>query len=317
MEVSMPAISVLVKPASGSCNMHCDYCFYCDEQKKRRTALYGFMSDRTLKNVIKRTLLRAEGSYSLAFQGGEPTLCGIDFFRNAVKYARQYNRNQAHVSLALQTNGYGITEEWAEFFAENQFLVGISVDGLERIHSSYRHGNDGGDSWQHAMNAIRLFEEHGVEYNILTVVHRETAENILENVYHHKMPDARSLEVLKTTDVSFIKVRRRENARVLANAINEIKDLRVKCINPLLTTLDTPLFVPIMVTPESRNLLRRYLIDNDIYCPVHWPLSDLHKPMTGSKQLFESELSLICDQRYGENDMKRIAVTIKEFLENN
>ena len=176
----MPAISVLIKPASGSCNMHCDYCFYCDEQKNRQTALYGFMSDRTLKNVIKRTLLRAEGSYSLAFQGGEPTLCGIDFFRNAVKYVRQYNRNQVRVSLALQTNGYGITEEWAKLFAEEQFLIGISVDGLERIHSTYRHGNDGGDSWQHAMNAIRLFHQYGVEFNILTVVHRETAENIRE-----------------------------------------------------------------------------------------------------------------------------------------
>ena len=100
-------------------------------------------------------------------------------------------------------------------------------------------------------------------------------------------------------------------------AINEINDYRVKCFNPLLNAHDVPLFVPVLVREDLRNPLRRYLIDNDIYCPVHWPLSDLHKPMTGSKQLFESELSLICDQRYGENDMKRIADTIKEFLKNN
>ena len=145
----------------------------------------------------------------------------------------------------------------------------------------------------------------------------ETAENILENEYHHKMPDERSIEVLKKTDVSYIKARRMENARILTEAINEMNDPRVKCINPLLNTLDTPLFVPIMVTPEFRNPLRHYLIEKDIYCPVHWPLSDLHEPMIGSKQLFESELSLICDQRYDEKDMMRIADTIKEFLKKN
>lgn len=145
----------------------------------------------------------------------------------------------------------------------------------------------------------------------------ETAETILENEYHHKMPDERSIEVLKKTDASYIKARRMENARVLTEAINEMNGSRVRCINPLLNTLDTPLFVPIIVSPELRPPLRRYLIENDIYCPVHWPLSDLHKPMCGSKQLFESELSLICDQRYDEKDMMRIADTIKEFLEKN
>ena len=145
----------------------------------------------------------------------------------------------------------------------------------------------------------------------------ENAETILENEYHHKMPDERSIEVLKKADASYIKARRMENARVLTESINEMNDPRVICINPLLNTLDTPLFVPIIVTPEFRNLLRRYLIEKDIYCPVHWPLSDLHDPMSGSKQLFESELSLICDQRYDAEDMMRIADTIKEFMKKN
>ena len=176
----MPAVGVLIKPASGACNMHCDYCFYCDEAAKREVASYGLMSDRTLKNVIKRTLLRSEGMYSLAFQGGEPTLCGLDFFRNVIRYTQQYNKNHCDIHLALQTNGYGTNDEWAQFFAEHHFLLGVSVDGLERIHNKYRHGNDGGDSYQHCRNAIRLFEQYGVEYNILTVVHRETADNIRE-----------------------------------------------------------------------------------------------------------------------------------------
>ena len=76
----MPPISVLMKPSSGMCNMHCDYCFYCDEAQKRLQKSYGFMSEETLKNVIRKTILRAEGVVSYAFQGGEPTLRGLDFF---------------------------------------------------------------------------------------------------------------------------------------------------------------------------------------------------------------------------------------------
>lgn len=145
----------------------------------------------------------------------------------------------------------------------------------------------------------------------------EEAENSLERKYHHQLPDKRSLEVLKNVDASYIKFRRMENSRDLTLAINEMNDSRVRCINPFLNALDVPLFVPIMVHRDLRNPLRRYLIEKDIYCPVHWPLSDLHKPMIGSKQLFESELSLICDQRYDEEDMMRIANTIEEFLKNN
>lgn len=142
----------------------------------------------------------------------------------------------------------------------------------------------------------------------------EQAETILEEQYHHKMPDQRSLDVLKKTDAMYIKVRRMGNARVLTEAINEMNDERVRCITPILNTKDVPLFVPVVVSPDCRNSLRKYLIEHQIYCPVHWPVSDLHLIMPGSKQLFESELSLICDQRYDANDMNRIAETIFNYL---
>lgn len=174
----MPPISLLLKPASGLCNMHCDYCFYCDEAGKRQQASYGLMSEKTLKNVIRKTILKAEGSCTIAFQGGEPTLCGLDFFQKVPEYVRQYNRHGIRVDLALQTNGYGITEEWCRFFAENHFLIGVSVDGLQWIHDKYRHGKDGSPTWERVMHTIQLFEKYHVEYNILTVVHREIAENI-------------------------------------------------------------------------------------------------------------------------------------------
>lgn len=76
----MPPISLLIKPASGLCNMHCDYCFYCDEATNRKQASYGLMTEQTLKNVIRKTVLKAENMCTIAFQGGEPTLCGLPFF---------------------------------------------------------------------------------------------------------------------------------------------------------------------------------------------------------------------------------------------
>ena len=108
----MPPISVLLKPSSSLCNMSCDYCFYCDEASKREVSSYGFMEETTLKNIIRRTLLRAEGSAAYAYQGGEPTLRGLDFFRKAMEYQKQYNKNHVAVSNALQTNGYALNEEW-------------------------------------------------------------------------------------------------------------------------------------------------------------------------------------------------------------
>ena len=104
----MPAVSVLMKPSSSMCNMSCDYCFYCDEAEKRSQKSFGFMSEQTLKNVIRRTILRAEGMISYAFQGGEPSLRRLDFFEKAVAFQKQYNKNHLQVHKAFQTNGFAI-----------------------------------------------------------------------------------------------------------------------------------------------------------------------------------------------------------------
>ena len=115
----MPAISVLIKPSSGMCNLQCDYCFYCDETEKRLQASYGFMSEETLKNVIRKTILRAEGMISYVFQGGEPTLRGLDFYKKVIEYEHQYNRHHIQVNNALQTNGYLLNDEWCQFLKDN------------------------------------------------------------------------------------------------------------------------------------------------------------------------------------------------------
>ena len=174
----MPPVSVLIKPASGSCNMRCDYCFYCDEASLRRQAFCGLMTPETLKNVIRRCVVPAERSCSIAFQGGEPTLCGLSFFEKAVEYAGHYKRSGVQIRFALQTNGYSLSEEWCRFFVRNHFLVGVSVDGVRETHDCFRRGKENKPSYEQVMRTISLFDRYGVDYNILTVVHRKIAENI-------------------------------------------------------------------------------------------------------------------------------------------
>ena len=177
----MPAISVMLKPSSGMCNMSCDYCFYRDETQKRSQESYGFMSEKTLKNVIRKTMLRAEGMISYAFQGGEPTLRGLDFFEKVVEYQKQYNKNGIQVHNALQTNGLLIDENWCKFLKENQFLVGVSLDGTDEVLDAYRHTRtNGSPTFDLVCNSIRLMESYGVDFNILTVVNQAVAENIQE-----------------------------------------------------------------------------------------------------------------------------------------
>lgn len=174
----MPPVSLLIKPASGSCNMRCDYCFYADEMKKRGTSCYGKMSRETLKAVVEKTYAFAEGSCTFAFQGGEPTLAGLDFFQYFIELQQRFNTSSVPTALAIQTNGYALTAEWADFFAKNHFLVGLSVDGIRYTHDAYRRGADGGDTFARVMRTAELFDKYHVDYNVLTVVNRRTAERI-------------------------------------------------------------------------------------------------------------------------------------------
>lgn len=140
------------------------------------------------------------------------------------------------------------------------------------------------------------------------------SESVLEEQYHHRMPDKRSIEVLKHTNAEFLKKARRQNALFLTEAINSMDDDRIRCINTTINDLDTPLFIAVSVAVEDRDNLRKHLIANQIYCPVHWPMTNIHPCELGSRFLFDSELSLVCDQRYGLDDMKRMVNTLLDFF---
>lgn len=140
------------------------------------------------------------------------------------------------------------------------------------------------------------------------------AEDALERDYHYKLPDSRSIKVIANADVSDLKNRRRNNAQYLINGIKELGDDRITVAYNSIGDNEVPLFVPILVSPKLRNNLRKHLVDNEIYCPLHWPLSELHLISDIAKSVYQSELSLICDQRYDVNDMERIIRELSNFL---
>ena len=174
----MPPISLLVKPASGSCNMQCRYCFYTDETENRSIPSMGMMSLDTMKTLVDKALTFADGDCSFAFQGGEPSLAGLPFFQALTDYVKNHpNPKKIRVHYSFQTNGYALNEEWAKWFVENEVLVGISLDGPKEIHDRYRVDHAGKGTFQKVMSTIQLFDKYHVDYNILTVVTSATARH--------------------------------------------------------------------------------------------------------------------------------------------
>lgn len=173
----MRPIHLLIKPVSGMCNIRCKYCFYADETQKRTVANYGKMSEEVLSVLVKKTLAEAS-ECAFMFQGGEPTLAGLPFYQYLVQLVKQENKRGIHVQYAIQTNGMGIDDQWAEFFSENQFLVGLSMDGIQSTHDRWRVDVQGQGTYVRVRHAAEILRHHGVDFNIVTVVTAQVAKRI-------------------------------------------------------------------------------------------------------------------------------------------
>lgn len=178
----MPILNVLIKPASGRCNMRCGYCFYEDEGQNREIEDYGMMSEAVLETMIKKVFDFSCDGYYIAFQGGEPTLRGLPFFQKVAQLVEQYNGKKRPVTFAIQTNGLLLDDQWCQFFQENKFLVGLSMDGDKDAHDLNRVDPVGKGTFQRVLKSAKLLEKHGVEFNILTVVTAQTTRSI-ERIY--------------------------------------------------------------------------------------------------------------------------------------
>lgn len=173
----MNSVCVMIKPASGGCNLRCKYCFYADEMANREVHSYGMMSDETLENVVRRVFDEAEREAAFAFQGGEPTLAGLSFFESLISLVKKYNLRHLPVNYSIQTNGTLITDEWAEFFTKNRFLVGLSLDGDKALHDGCREDGKGKGTFQSVISAAKIMQKHNTQFNILCVVTNFTARH--------------------------------------------------------------------------------------------------------------------------------------------
>ena len=178
----MPPINILIKPASSACNMACSYCFYKDVAEHRTQAFEGMLSLADMERVIEAGMEYAEHLCSFAFQGGEPTLRGLDFYRQVVELQKKHARPGGEIHNAIQTNGLLVDEEWAKFFAGNHFLVGLSLDGPAELHNLNRLDPAGEGTFNRVLRAARLMEKHGVDFNILCVVTGRNARAV-EKIY--------------------------------------------------------------------------------------------------------------------------------------
>ncbi len=168
-------LSLMIKPASGACNLRCAYCFYCDEMENRGTASYGFMNRETMEVLIRKALQQAEGSCTFGFQGGEPTLWGLEYFQEFVECVKRQKRDDLEIFYFIQTNGYTLDDRWARFFQENRFLVGVSLDGTIHTHDRWRKNIRGEGTFRRVMEGIDSLNRYRVPFNILTVVTGDVA----------------------------------------------------------------------------------------------------------------------------------------------
>jgi len=171
-EGAAPRISsLLIKPASAVCNLDCTYCFYLDRDADPYKALPARrMTLDTLERLVDTYLFYSYPASTFAFQGGEPTLAGLDFFHQLVAFQQRYGRNGQQVSNALQTNGTLLDRDWCELFRTYQWLVGLSLDGPEEANDRYRFNKEGRGTWKRVVEKVELLARERVEFNILCVL---------------------------------------------------------------------------------------------------------------------------------------------------
>ena len=174
---------VMLKPAGAHCNLACKYCYYLEKNNLYQNSHRHLMSDEMLEQFT-REYIEAQTMPQVLFtwHGGEPLMRSIDFYKKALALQKKYAHGK-QIDNVIQTNGTLLTDEWCEFFAQNHWLVGISIDGPQEYHDHYRVIPAGKPSWEKVMQGIQLLKKHRVEWNAMAVVNAYNAEHPLE-FYH-------------------------------------------------------------------------------------------------------------------------------------
>ena len=201
---ALPGFHLLAKPTGAVCNLGCKYCFFLS--KKNLYPLSSFrMSDELLETYTRQYIEAQQiAQATFAWQGGEPTLMGLDFFKRSIQYQQKYRRPKMIIQNTMQTNGTLLDDDWCEFFAKNNFLIGLSLDGPRELHDAYRVDKTGKPTFDRVMRAARLLRDHKVDYNILATVHAANADHPLE-VYRFLR------DKVKASFIQFIPIVERDN----------------------------------------------------------------------------------------------------------
>lgn len=204
---------VMLKPAGAHCNLACKYCYYLEKNKLYPTAQRHLMSDEMLE-LFTREYIEAQTMNQVLFtwHGGEPLLRSIDFYRKALSLQQKYAGGR-RIDNVIQTNGTLLTDEWCEFFAQNHWLVGISIDGPQPDHDHYRLTAAGKPSWKKVMQGIKLLKKHGVEWNAMAVVNAYNANLPLEFYRFFKENGCQFLQFTPIVE----RMTRHEDGRTLAS----------------------------------------------------------------------------------------------------
>ncbi len=200
-----PAFHLLAKPTGAICNLDCAYCFFLDKEVFYPGSKFR-MSEPVLEQYIRQLIESHQtDSVNIAWQGGEPTLMGLDFYRRTMDLVEKYRRPGMTFLHTMQTNGTLLDDEWCEFLKEHNFLMGISIDGPRELHDVYRVDKGGKPTFDKVMRGLRRLQQHGVDYNVLTTVNRVNGDYPLE-VYRCLRDE------VGTTWMQFIPVVERINA---------------------------------------------------------------------------------------------------------
>ena len=204
---------VMLKPAGAHCNLACKYCYYLEKNKLYPTAQRHLMSDEMLEQFT-REYIEAQTMSQVLFtwHGGEPLLRSIDFYRKALSLQQKYAGGR-RIDNVIQTNGTLLTDEWCEFFAQNHWLVGISIDGPQPDHDHYRLTAAGKTSWKKVMQGIKLLKKHGVEWNAMAVVNAYNVNHPLEFYRFFKENGCQFLQFTPIVE----RLTRHEDGRTLAS----------------------------------------------------------------------------------------------------
>ena len=211
MQAPQSNYHLLAKPAGAACNLGCQYCFFLSKENLYAGKSY-LMTDEMLDNYLQQLMESSPGTQvDVAWQGGEPMLRGLAFYRRSVELANKYRKPHQRIQHTIQTNGTLIDDEWALFFKQNNYLVGLSVDGPREMHDAFRVNKKGEGSFDDVIRGWTILRKHGVETNILCTLHAANADHPLE-VYRFFRDE------LKAQYIQFIPIVERATAATIDSA---------------------------------------------------------------------------------------------------